>query len=150
MSRYFVFKERCWALGPAVFCSERLNERNPWLLYIYYLLIHMCECSKNIIIISLAFLKVYVLLSLKTKIKTWDYYDFMHVVPSTSSSPLVWPPFVQAWYIPMSSSVASWMISVCFFPSFLKRYFESLSLWISWSSKNLEINIKQIFLKSCH
>lgn len=63
--------------------------------------------------------------------------EYILVVPSTSSSPLVCPPFVQAWYIPMSSSVASWMISVCFFPSFLKRYFESLSFWSSISSKNL-------------
>lgn len=64
--------------------------------------------------------------------------EYILMLPSTSSSPLVCPPFVHAWYIPMSSSVASWMISVCFFPSFLKRYFEeSLSLWSSISSKNL-------------
>lgn len=64
--------------------------------------------------------------------------ELFSTVPSTSSSPLVCPPLVQAWYIPMSSSVASWMMSVCFFPSFLKRYLESLlSLWSSISSKNL-------------
>lgn len=52
-------------------------------------------------------------------------FHYFKEVPSTSSSPLDSPPLVNTWYIPMSSVVASLMMSQCLVPSFLKRYFPS-------------------------
>lgn len=65
MGCYFVFKERCQAPGPAVLCTEHLDEKNSGLYIENFNATHIyLMFNKNgveiISIISLTFLMVYI------------------------------------------------------------------------------------------